>query len=293
MRSPGPPESPLHSQRFRHPDGFIFAEHAACNPVPVTAGTPAELVPPIGRGVPRLPAPGEANRLRGTGEVRLLPVGGRSGDGAAAGTRDRRDLRPGRDVRYPRRFKVVSYLIRTEKEAGNEVYVNMSSCGRKTSVAVTRAAMVHEAPLYYVGADRYATGDGEECEHGLSIVENVRPEVFQPFRIMMPRPEHVRLLVELFRRKEAGAGGMTSEEIIEFFHGAGVHGYENLHTAERDGYVRAGKKRALLNRTNRGHLKELEEQGYVAREWRGRNFSIRITQAGEHIACVSGLVPCT
>jgi len=188
-------------------------------------------------------------------------------------------------------LKVVSCLIRTEKEAGNDVYVNMSSCGRKTSVAVTLAAMVHEAPLYYVSADRYATGDGEECEHGLSIVENVRTEVFQQFRIMMPRPENVGLLVELFRRKEAGTDGMTSEEIIGFFHGANVHGYEKLHTAERDGYLRAGKKRALLNRTNRGYLRELEEQGYVERQWRGRNFSIRITQAGEHIACVSGLVP--
>jgi hypothetical protein len=78
-------------------------------------------------------------------------------------------------------LKVVSYLIRTEKEAGNDVYVNMSSCGRKTSVAVTLAAMVHEVPLYYVSADRYATGDGEEFEHGLSIVENVRTEVFQQF----------------------------------------------------------------------------------------------------------------
>ncbi len=186
-------------------------------------------------------------------------------------------------------LKVVSYLIRTEKEAGNAVYVNMSSCGRKTSVAVTLAAMVHEAMLYYVSADRYATADGEECEHGLSIVKTVRTEVFQPFRIMMPRPENVRLLVELFRRKEAG--GMTSEEIIKFFHGANTHGYERLHTAERDGYQRAKKKRALLNRTNRGYLKELEEQGYVEREWRGRHFSIRITKAGEHIACVSGLVP--
>ena len=191
-------------------------------------------------------------------------------------------------------LKVVSFLIRTEKEAGNAVYVNMSSCGRKTSVAVTLAAMVHEVPLYYVSADRYATGGGEEeCEHGLSIVENVRTEVFQRFRIMMPKPENVRLLVELLRRKESGGDGMTSEEIIGFFHSIGVHGYEEekLHTAERDAYQRAKKKRALLNRMNRGYLRELEEQGYVERQWQGRNFSVQVTKAGEHIACVSGLIP--
>lgn len=189
-------------------------------------------------------------------------------------------------------LKVVSFLIRTEKEAGNTVYVNMSSCGRKTSVAVMLAAMVHEALLYYVSADRYATEGGEECEHGLSIVENVRTEVIQHFRIMMPKPENVALLVKLFRRKEAGIKGMTSEEIIGFFHEIGVHGYENLHTAEKNEYLRAKKKRALLNRTNRGYLKELQEQGYMERQWRGRNFSIGITRAGEHIACVSGLIPC-
>ena len=59
-------------------------------------------------------------------------------------------------------LKVVSFIIRTEKEAGNAVYVNMSSCGRKTSVAVMLAAMVHEVALYYVSADRYATGGDPE-----------------------------------------------------------------------------------------------------------------------------------
>ncbi|MFY9404804.1 MAG: hypothetical protein WAP32_00990, partial [Candidatus Methanoculleus thermohydrogenotrophicum] len=58
-------------------------------------------------------------------------------------------------------------------------------------------------------------------------------------------------------------------------------------------YLRAKKKRALLNRMNRGYLKELEEQGYVERRWLGRNFSIQITKAGEHIACVSGWIPCS
>ncbi len=189
-------------------------------------------------------------------------------------------------------LKVVSHLIRAEKEAGNAVYVNMSSCGRKTSVAVTLAAMVHEVVLYYVSADRYATSGGEECDHGLSIVENVRTEVFQHFKIMMPKPENVRLLVELLRRKEAGGDGMESEEIIRFFHDIGVYGYKNLHTAERDAYQRAGIKRKLLNRTNRGYLRELEDQGYVERRWRGRRFLIQITKAGEHRACVSGPVPC-
>jgi len=115
---------------------------------------------------------------------------------------------------------------------------SMSTCppaaGRPRRV--TLAAMVHEVPLYYVSADRYATGGGEEeCEHGLSIVENVRTEVFQHFRIMMPKPGEVRLSVEPLRRKESGGDGMRARRSSGFFHSIGVHGYERrkLHTAER------------------------------------------------------------
>lgn len=68
-------------------------------------------------------------------------------------------------------LKSVSSLIRKEKESGSDVKVNMSACGRKTSVAVTLAAMVQGVGVYYVSADRYATGidSTEEREHGLRV----------------------------------------------------------------------------------------------------------------------------
>lgn len=202
---------------------------------------------------------------------------------------------------------IVSRIIKIEKEAGNTVLVNMSSCGRKTSVAVTLAAMIHDGEIYYVSADRYATGGDstEELEHGLSIVNDVRTEMIHNFRIMMPGDDEIKLLVELKKWKEKIARGekkedMGSDDIITFLHTEGVGGFENLPPSKRtrEGssgeteYRSGGERRALLNRINRGFLKNLEDLGYVKRTWRGKRFFISITQAGEYIAAVSGEFPC-
>jgi len=113
-------------------------------------------------------------------------------------------------------LRVVSSLIVREKRQGNDVLINMSACGRMTSVAVTMAAMVHGVRAYYVHADRYATGDDAalEADHGLSIVETGQVEPLYNFSIMMPDAECQLLLCELYRRGE----GVTSEDLFGFFH---------------------------------------------------------------------------
>jgi hypothetical protein len=73
-------------------------------------------------------------------------------------------------------LKNISQIIVQKKADGNNVLVNMSACGRKTSCAVTVAAMYHEVVSYYVAADKYATGEnsGKETDHGMSIVEPIK-----------------------------------------------------------------------------------------------------------------------
>jgi len=204
---------------------------------------------------------------------------------------------------------VISRIIKVEKEAGNTVRVNMSSCGRKTSVAVTLAAMVYDVEIYYVSADRYATGGDstEELEHGLSIVTDVRTEMFHNFRIKIPEDDEMKLLVELKKRKEKKEE-TGSDVIIKFLHDLGVYGFETLPPIESPNidysivrkkdkkdeeiYIAGKMRRALLNRINRSFLKKLEDLGYVERTWRGKSFYVRITQAGEYIAAVSGEFEC-
>ena len=184
-------------------------------------------------------------------------------------------------------LRVVSSLILKEKRQGNEVLANMSACGRKTSVAVTMAAMVHGITVYYVSADRYATGKDAalEADHGLSIVETRRVEPLYNFSIMMPDTESQLLLVELYRREQ----GMTSKDLFDFFHEKGAEGYTDLPRTKDGEYVSGSKNRELLNKTNRKYLHKLEAAGYIMRTWSGRRFTVHITDAGKYIACVSGL----
>ena len=201
------------------------------------------------------------------------------------------------DVAYCNMFdildvlRVVSSLIVREKRQGNDVLINMSACGRMTSVPVTMAAMVHGVTAYYVHADRYATGDDAafEADHGLSIVETGRVEPLYNFSIMMPDAECQLLLCELYRRGQ----GMTSEDLLDFCHMKGFEGYDKLPPEKKNKsgeYSSGPKNRELLNRTNRKYLHKLEAAGYITRIWSGRRFSVHITDAGRYIACVSGLL---
>ncbi|WP_292393010.1 DUF6293 family protein [Methanoculleus sp. UBA303] len=187
-------------------------------------------------------------------------------------------------------LRVVSSLIVKEKRQGNEILINMSACGRMTSVAVTMAAMVHGVTAYYVHADRYATGDDAalEADHGLSIVKTGRVEPLYNFSIMMPDAECQLLLVELYRREQ----GMTSKDLFTLFQKKGIEGYKHLPDKENKSgeYVSSSLNRELLNRTNRKYLHKLETAGYITRIWMGRRFTVHITDAGRYIACVSGLL---
>lgn len=188
-------------------------------------------------------------------------------------------------------MKKVSRIIVLEKAKGNNVYVNMSSCGRKTSFAVTIAAMVHEVGVYYVSADYYATGKNadKEVDHGMSIVESANMERLQQFRIMMPEKTNIMLLAELYRWKLNNKPDMRSDDIITFFNEQKVHGFE-IKPEEKHGFERSKLKRKLLNRINRMHLEELETQQYIEKRKVGKEFFVKITDAGSHIACVSGLI---
>jgi len=188
-------------------------------------------------------------------------------------------------------MKKVSRIIVLEKKSGNNIYVNMSACGRKTSFAVTIAAMFHDVAAYYVSADSYATGKNsrKEIDHGMSIVESGNIELLQQFRIMRPDETNLAFLAELYRRKMKAMPDMKSDDIIDLFHQMKVHGFE-IKPEEKRGLERSQLKRALLNRINRIHLEGLESQKYIEKKRIGKEFSVRITDAGSHIACLSGMI---
>ena len=167
----------------------------------------------------------------------------------------------------------------------------MSACGRKTSFAVTVAAMYHEVASYYVAADGYATGENskKEIDHGMSIVESGNIELLQQFQIMKPKDINVELLAELYRRMMNNAPYMKSDEIINFLNERNVHGFE-VKPEEKRGLEKSKLRRSLLNRISRSHLEELEGQKYIEKKKGREGIFCENNPAGSHIACVSGLV---
>lgn len=81
---------------------------------------------------------------------------------------------------------------------------------------------------------------------------------------------------------------MRSDDIITLFHDLGVQGFEKKPDAMRT-TEKLKQKRPLLNRINR-MLKELVDQEYITKKKDGKEFFVDITDAGSHIACVSGLI---
>ncbi|WP_157202204.1 HFX_2341 family transcriptional regulator domain-containing protein [Methanoplanus limicola] len=194
-------------------------------------------------------------------------------------------------------LKAISILIVNEKKKGNDVLVNMSACGRKTSFAAVMAAMVHKVGVYYVSANNYvADNNGDQYyEHGLSIVEDFnRPiELLSPFKIMLPKYESQIILKELYEQNEKK---LSLLEIIKKLGSDknSVEGFENCPSIIKDTKItdRMGY-RSLLNKVNRNFLSELLENNYIERKKSGREYYIKLTESGETIACVSGLLEVT
>lgn len=192
----------------------------------------------------------------------------------------------------------IASLIRMEQDAGNQVLVNMSACGRKTSYAATMAAMAHQVPAYYVTASGYIGGDEDQnesdqyLEHGISIVDDFfrPPERLYNFRLMMPNPVSLEILKKIHTSADKCC---KFQNIIRHLHSCGVDGYDKLPQENKKGNLAPSSElRGLMNKTNRLYLKELEQEStrYITRTREGREYRFRLTKEGEIIACVSGLL---
>lgn len=182
-------------------------------------------------------------------------------------------------------MKRVSSIIMKEKEMNNIININMSACGRLTSVGVTLAAMVHQVNVYYVHADNYSSSEEEIQEHGISRCENLKITPIHNFQIMMPDNVSKMLLSRLSLKPD----GMDNEEIFRILKDKEVQGFEEL-PEDMDRYERRSKKRNLIMLLNKRYLDKLEIMGYIQREKVGRITVTKITEAGQYIAYVSGFM---
>jgi predicted transcriptional regulator len=178
-------------------------------------------------------------------------------------------------------LSTISDIIVQEKKKNNLIYVNMSASGKLTAVASTFAAMHHDVKVYYVYADGgYAKNEEELLEHGLSIVNELKYFILTNFTIDTPTGAKGTFLTEIYKKEK-----MIINDIIQMIKDNRLQGFEDLNESI-DGKQRTPSN--LLVRINRGLLDELERNGYISIEKKGRNKIIVITDKGKYAACLIG-----
>jgi len=180
-------------------------------------------------------------------------------------------------------IRLISDIIITEQTSRNRIYVNMSACGRLTSVGATLAAMAHGVHLYYVRADRYAAGDDEIADHGLSICTSSRIWTLDNIRILLPAPLSIKIL-DLLTKSDSG---LYADELITCLIEQNTPGYDQPYWA-RPARERRRIQSNYLTKLNNNNLSKLEKNGYITREKVGRRSHITITGSGQFIAGIVG-----
>lgn len=181
-------------------------------------------------------------------------------------------------------MKSISRIVLKEKSKGNIVYLNMSACGRLTSVAATLAAMAQGAKVYYVVADRYSKNEEEEKLHGLSICEKLNIIFLENFQLRLPDEAGLAVLVKLCEKEL----GMKTKEIMDLLRQSGTNDFDDYtkYTGEKK------RKTQIKNliKLNKVILDKLERDGYITREKVGRYNTIKLTESGKYVAHISGLL---
>lgn len=192
-------------------------------------------------------------------------------------------------------MKAITAIIRDEQKKGNEISINVSACGRKTSIGAALAGMAHAVNVYYVSAETYALDYSTFWDHGLSICEKGDTFKFENFEFDLPDKVSQMILVKLLKEGR----GLRSTEIRDFLNNENVEGFETrlvgIGNATKsiempDGKLVDKRSEAITQniRLEKKYLGHLETSRYIRREKSGRNNIIHITDAGKYIACITG-----
>jgi hypothetical protein len=189
----------------------------------------------------------------------------------------------------------LSYIIRQERDAGNNIHVNISACGRLTSIATAFAAMAmsrnfedeERTPVrvYYVHADRYSETKEERLNHGISICTGEKITMFENFQIVMPDPVSTDLLVYLMDKRD----GIDTDELFDFLREKKVEDFKVDYATLKPVDKRRTQSNYLMM-ANRRYLEKLRKQRYISVNKSRLKKTISITPAGRQIASISGKI---
>jgi len=197
-------------------------------------------------------------------------------------------------------MKQISAIIKDEQAKGNKVQINISACGRKTSIGAALAGMVHGADVYYVSAETYSLDYDTFEEHGLSICEKGGTFRFENFEFDLPDDVSQKILVKLYQENVHQENeNVRSTDLRDYLHHENVEGFENnladsgnatKNILKSDGKPLDKRKESIRQniKLEKKYLGPLEASGYIKRTRSGRNNIITITESGKYVACIVG-----
>jgi len=174
----------------------------------------------------------------------------------------------------------ISNIIHEEKMKGNNVYINMSSAGRLTSVGATLSGMVHDVKVYYVLADAYSKTESDREKHGLTICHEANLVFLENFKLVIPDEVGLKILVEIFKK-----GKMRTLDLIEFLSNSGTEGFTVDYYS-----LRRKEKTSVIMRLNRNIIEKLEKAGYIVKNKLGRENEFELTESGKYVVSISGFL---
>lgn len=194
-------------------------------------------------------------------------------------------------------MKHISKIIKDEQKKGNKVHINISACGRKTSIGAAFAGMANKADVYYVSAETYSLTDDDFQKHGLSICYKGTTEKFENFELDLPKEVPQKILEKLYQENR----GVRSTEIRDYLHEIGVEGFEiklaDIPKATKvitkpDGTLKNKHDEIIAQsiRLEKKYLGPLERSRYIRREPSGKTNILFITESGKYVACIRGQV---
>ena len=182
-------------------------------------------------------------------------------------------------------LQAISYLIVLEKEKGNNVSVNMSACGRLTSIGASLAAMCHEVKLYYVSANRYSKSPEEISEHGLSVCEHENSIRLENFHVEIPESPGLDVLVHLYTQVKA----LSHEQLVFFCIDQKFPQFDNdYRILGKHDPKRKKMQSNYLMKMDKGILTKLEQSGYISRKKVGNRKHVSLKKPGNYVVCISG-----
>jgi len=184
----------------------------------------------------------------------------------------------------PNTIREVSRIVQLETQAGARVHVNVSASGKLAALGAALAAMAHltagRGSVYYVPVLDYPSSEREKTRFGMSRGMKSDPIELPLFSLRLPNKAGQLVLVQLLANAQKTVTYTAARANLSH------KGFQGFGGENGQGGTRASRTTWIV-RFYRDVVRPLLDQGLVESELTGRDRVLRLTRAGEYVACLS------